>query len=190
MGWSQRWAGSWLGFLFSSACPIGMGSWWRFEKKQVKEAWLGEGRPGTRRHNKDRLCMEFVSPEIWVSSFSMFFDSFPQLAVRYLLNLATVLHRECQVWGLQALSLPPCLHMEAHTLCTHARAGVSGPWGRTRLCTGDTRLAVCVQRQHLAPCPGSSGQRGRGTCQHSSIHLQCSVLGQALLCQTHHMCHR
>lgn len=112
---------------------------------------MGEGRLGTRRHNKDRLCMEFVSPEIWVSSFSMFFDSFPQLAVRYLLNLATVLHRECQVWGLQALSLPPCLYMEAHTLRTHARAGVSSPWACTRLCTGDTRARAAVGSEAEAP---------------------------------------
>lgn len=150
----QRWAWSWLGFLFSSACPLGVGSWWRFEKKQVKEAWLGEGRLGTYSHNKDRLCMEFVSLEIWVSSFSMFFDSFPQLAVRYLLNLATALHRECQVWGLQALSLLPCLYMEAHMLCTHARAGTSSPWAHTRLCMGDTCLSVCTQRRRLAPVHG------------------------------------
>lgn len=90
MGWSQ--SRSCLGFLPSSACPLGVGSWWQIEEEWVKEAGMGEGRPGTRCHNKDRLCMEFVSLEICVSSFSVFFDSFPQLAVRYLLNLATALH--------------------------------------------------------------------------------------------------
>lgn len=145
---------------------------------------MGEGRPGTHSHNKDRLCMEFVSPEIWVSSFSMFFDSFPQLTVRYLLNLATVLLWECQVWGLQALSLLPCLYMEAHTLGTHARVGTSSPWAHTHLCTGDTCLSVCMQRRHLAPCSlqGSSGQQGTDTCQHFSIHHS--------LFWHRHCCHR
>lgn len=121
-----------------------MGSGRPFEERQVREAWLGEGRLGTRGYSQDRLCAEFISPEIWVSSSSVFFDSFPQLVGRYLLNLATALHCERQVWGLQALSLPPCLYVEAHRLRTHARAGTSSPWALTRLCTGDTRLSGCL----------------------------------------------
>lgn len=122
--------------------------------------------------------MEFVSPEIWVSSFSMFFDSFPQLTVRYLLNLATALQRECQVWGLQALSLLPCLYMEAHTLCTHARAGTSSPWAHTRLCTGDT----CACRDGTS-LPVTAGLRWAARHRHLPA-LQCpscSLLAQALL---------
>lgn len=167
--------------LSSPACPLGVESWWPFEEQQVQEAWLGEERPGTRSHSKDRLRMEFISPEIWVSSFSMFFDSFPQLAIRYLLNLATALHWERQVWGLQALSLPLCLYVEAHRLCTHARAGTSSPWACTCLCTGDTRLSWC------------SWQGGAGASSTSVPSTLCSVTDpwhshrQVCPCQAHRM---
>ena len=141
---------------------------------------MGAGRPGTRSHNKNRLCMEFVSPEIWVSSFSMFFDSFPQLAVRYLLNLATALHGECQVWGLQALSLLPCLYTEAHVLCTHARAGTSSPWAHTRWCRGDTRLSACTQGRRLAPVHGRAPVGSQAPASTAVSVPLCSGTGAAV----------
>lgn len=137
----QEGAGGGQGALLGpSACALGTRSCWWLEKEQVKEAG-----PGTGSHNKDRPCMELVSPEIWVSSFSMFFDSFPQLTVRYLLNLATALHGECQVWGLQALSLLPCLHMEADTLRTHA-CGHTRPRGTHTRVHGARRHVTGPQR--------------------------------------------
>lgn len=181
MGWPQRWAGSCRGFLSSSACPLGVGSWWQLEKNQVKEARWGEGRPGTRSHNKDRPCMEFVSPEICVSSFSMFFDSFPQLAVRYLLNLATALRRERQVWGLQALSLLPCLYMGAHTLCTHARAGTSSPRAHTN---------ACARGHSSLPAHGRAPVAAGHRCLPAFEHPSCSVRAQTVPCQTRRACRR
>lgn len=145
---AQEGAGGGHGALLGpSACALGARSCCWLEKEQVKEAG-----PGTGSHNKDRPCMELVSPEIWVSSFSMFFDSFPQLTVRYLLNLATALHGDCQVWGLQALSPLPCLHVEADTLRTHTY-GHTRPRGTHTRVHGARRRVTGPQRRlcHTLP---------------------------------------
>lgn len=126
------------------------------------QGWRWGGRGGGAQPRGDGRCMEFVSPEICVSSFSMFFDSFPQLAVRYLLNLATALRWERQVWGLRAFCCRGVYAWGLRALHTHLHT-----W-HTCLCTVTRRARLllpplgvsCAEEMHsvcaaAAPVPQS-----------------------------------
>lgn len=129
---------------------------------QPEDAGMAVGRGGGAQPRGDGRCTEFVSPEICVSSFSMFFDSFPQLAVRYLLNLATALRWERQVWGLRAFCCRGVYAWGLRALHTHLHT-----W-HTCLCTATRRARLllpplgvsCAEEMHsvcaaAAPVPQS-----------------------------------
>lgn len=104
--------------------------------------------------------MEFVSPEIWVSSFSMFFDSFPQLAVRYLLNLATALQRECQVLG-AASALPAAVFIHGGSHALHTRTcGHEQPLGTRTLVHGG-HVLVSVHAETAPRCRSRQGSEAQ-----------------------------
>lgn len=141
--------------MFPSAWPF-----------QVEELGREEG---SREHAGDRLCTEFVSPEICVSSPAMFLDSFPQLAADIYLTPRLLRAGNAESGGCEC---SPCCRGDAW--------GLTAPRGHAG---GRTRVAACPQTWHLAArsgrAPVGSGAQHFGV-QGQSRHTQ---HGQKSPCQ-------